>query len=207
MRKRIFSLVAILSGLFLWGCYPDGPEYTEDLDIVLTHHNPDYNFSSKSTYAMPDRIVKITGNLEEGESPELIPEEISDQVLSWIASNMESLGWERVATDASPDIILTPVEWESTTIYYYYDYWYWYWGGYYPYWGWGYPPVYYGGSYTTGTLMMTMMDPTDVGGNGNPIHEWTGILNGLLYDRFDANRVKTLIDKAFDQSPYLKTTN
>ena len=48
MRKKIFSLVAILSGLFLWGCYPNGPSYTEDLDVVITHHNPDYDFAAKS---------------------------------------------------------------------------------------------------------------------------------------------------------------
>jgi hypothetical protein len=203
MRKKIFSLVAILSGLFLWGCYPNGPTYTEDLDIVITHHNPDYDFVAKGTYAMPDKIVKITGNLQEGDLPEYLPDANANQILARIADNMESLGWTRVAVDASPDLLMAPAAWETTTITYYYDYWYWWWGGYYPYYPY-YPPV-YSYSYTTGTLLMSLMDPDELNGNGYPINQWTGVLNGILNDKFDATRVNKLIDQAFTQSSYLKT--
>ena len=197
MRKRTISFVAVLIGLLLWGCYPNGPTYTEDLDIVVTHHNPDYNFVANNTYAMPDKILKITGNLQEGDEPLFIPDVTATQILSRIASNLLDLGWERVALDAAtPHILLAPASIETTTVYYY-DWWYW---GYYPYYP--YYPV-YAGSYTTGTLIMTMMDPLDVGGNGNPIQEWTGLINGVLTDKFDPNRVNPLIDKAFEQSPYL----
>jgi len=71
---------------------------------------------------------------------------------------------------------------------------------YYPY----YPPV-YSYSYTTGTLLMTLIDPDELNGNGYPIHQWTGVLNGILNDKFDAARTTKLIDQAFDQSQYLKT--
>jgi hypothetical protein len=203
MRKKIFSLFGILSGLLLWGCYPHGPEYTQDLDIVVTHHNPDYNFVAKATYAMPDKIVKITGNLQEGDAPEFIPDVNASQILARIESNMTSLGWSKVAVDASPDLILLPAAWETTTIYYYYDYWYWWYGGYYPYYPY-YPPVYVS-SYTTGTLLMTLQDPTQLGGNGNPINQWTGFLNGVLNGSYNATRINGLIDQAFTQSQYLKT--
>jgi hypothetical protein len=102
-----------------------------------------------------------------------------------------------------------PASWETTTIYYYYDYWsYWY-GGY---WGWYYPyyPYYGGGyydSYSTGTLIWTVID-TDrslVGANGNPVFQWTAAVNGILTNVYSANRVNKAIDKAFAQSPYLKT--
>jgi hypothetical protein len=203
MRKKFFSLAVILGGLFLWGCYPDGPTYTEDLDIVITHHNADYDFATKGTYAMPDKIVKITGNLTEGELPEYLPAANATTILNAIASNMESLGWTRVDVNAQPDVLLAPAAWETTTISYYYDYWYWWWGGYYPYWPY-YPPV-YSYSYTTGTVLMSLVDPNELNGNGNPIHQWTGILNGILNSKFDGPRVTKLIDQAFDQSPYLKT--
>jgi hypothetical protein len=203
MKKRILSLFGILSALLLWGCYPDGPEYTQDLDIVVTHHNSDYDFVVKATYAMPDSIVKITGNLQEGDRPEYIPDVNAEQILARIESNMTLLGWSKVALDASPDLILLPAAWETTTIYYYYDYWYWWYGAYYPYYPY-YPPVYVS-SYTTGSLLMTLQDPTQLGGNGNPINQWTGILNGVLNDSFDATRMNDLIDQAFTQSQYLKT--
>ena len=74
---------------------------------------------------------------------------MATQILQHIADNMESLGWTRVAGEASPDVVLLPAAWETTTITYYYDYWYWWWGGYYPYYPY-YPPV-YAYSYTTGS--------------------------------------------------------
>jgi Domain of unknown function (DUF4136) len=202
MRKRPLLIVTVTAGLFLWGCYPEGPTYTEDLDIVITHHNPDYNFVAKSTYAMPDAIVKITGNLSEGDVPEFIPDAYASQITARIAANMESLGWQRVAVNASPDILLTTAEWETTTVLYYYDYWSWWWGGYYP--SYPYYPT-YGGSYTTGTLLMIISDPSAVGGNGYPIQQWTGAINGILNDKFNPDRVLPLVDQAFKQSPYLKT--
>ena len=203
MRKRIFSLAAILSGLFLWGCYPNGPSYTEDLDVVITHHNPDYDFAAKNTYAMPDSIVIITGNVQEGQRPEYIKDIYADKILQHIADNMESLGWTRVDGEASPDVVLLPAAWETTTITYYYDYWYWWWGGYYPYYPY-YPPV-YSYSYTTGTLLMNIEDPTQTGTNGNMIQQWTGALNGVMNDVYNDARISKLINQAFDQSQYLKT--
>jgi len=123
---------------------------------------------------------------------------------------MTDLGYQRVEIGATNvDLLLLPASWETTTISYWYDYWYWWWGGYYPGWGWGgyypyYPPVYVT-SYTTGSLVMNMMDRTQMGTNGNPILQWTGLINGVLTNTYDAGRVNTAIDKAFDQSPYLKT--
>lgn len=210
MKKRILTIVTIFSVLMLWGCYPQGPDYAEEMDVVLTYHTDDYDFEGKATYAMPDRIVKITGNVSEGEDPEFIPDVTAQMILATIADNMNALGWQRVNVNADPDLLLVPASWETTTIYYWYDYWYWWYGGYYPGWGWGggyypyYPPVYYS-SYTTGTLMMNLIDKDVLGANGNPVIQWSGAINGILTYSYDATRINTAIDKAFDQSPYLKT--
>jgi hypothetical protein len=203
MKKGIAFVPFILGILMLSGCYPQGPDYAEELDVVLTSHEEDYDFAAKSTYAMPDRIVKITGNVAEGEEPAFIPDVTAQKILTTIATNMADLGWRRVEVDDSPDMLLLPAAWEVTTIYYWYDYWYWWYGGYYPYWGYG-PPVYYT-SYSTGTLFMTLTDPDIVGSNGNPIRQWSGAVNGILTGTYDANRVTTAINKAFAISPYLQT--
>ena len=210
MKKRILTAVTIFSVFLLWGCYPKGPDYVEEMDIVLTYHSPDYDFDAKSTYAMPDKIVKITGNISEGEDPEYIPDATAQLILATIADNMDALGWQRVDVSADPDLLLAPASWETTTIYYWYDYWYWWYGGYYPGWGWGggyypyYPPVYVS-SYTTGTLLMTLIDKNVSGSNGNPVVQWSGAINGIMTYTYDATRMNTGIDKAFNQSPYLKT--
>lgn len=189
-------------GIFLFGCYPDGPEYTEDLDVVLTYFNDEYDFQSKTTYARPDRIVMITGNLQEGDDPVFIPDVTAALILSQIDENMADLGYQKVDVDDDPNLLLTPAAWETTSIVYWYDYWSWWWGGYYP--GWGYYPGYVS-SYSTGTLLMGLIDPTEVGANGNPVVQWTGAINGILTGSYNASRVDRAIDNAFDQSPYLKT--
>src|SRR5688572_20984259 len=59
MLKSKFSklMLVLVGGLGLWGCYPDGPEYYDDTDITLTQFDAQFDFSSKQTYAMPDKIV------------------------------------------------------------------------------------------------------------------------------------------------------
>jgi hypothetical protein len=204
MKKRIYYSVFIISVFLLSGCYPDGPDYVEEMDVVLTKHNDTYDFVSKGTYAMPDRIVKITGNAAEGDEPEFVPGITGDKILARIDENMRMYGWIKVDVSENPDLLLAPAAWETTTVFYYYDYWYWWYGGYYPYWGWGYPPMSYS-SYTTGTLLMTLMDPDVLETNGNPVKQWSGAINGILTGTYNASRVNAAIDKAFTISPYLKT--
>lgn len=212
MKRRI-PIFTFIAGMFLlWGCYPQGPDYAEEMDVVVTSHKETYDFASKATYAMPNKIVKITGDLAEGEEPGFIPDGTASKILTLIENNMTALGWTRVdiaSTNPEPDMLLVPASWETTTTFIWYDYWYWWWGGYYPNWGWGgyypyYPPVYYS-SYTTGSLLMNLIDKEVVGSNGNPINQWSGLINGLMTGVYDQTRVKTAIDKAFTISPYLKT--
>ena len=196
------GLAGVAVALMLVGCYPQGPDYIEDLDIVVTRFEDGYDFNAKQTYARPDRIVKITGDVQGNDEPEFIPDAIATPILANMDKNMVALGYVKVDIDDNPDLLLTPASWETTTIMYYYDYWYWWYGGYYPYWG--YP----GGSvstYTTGTLFMALADPDVTSANGNPIFQWVGAANGILTYTYSAARVNGVIDRAFAQSPYLKT--
>jgi hypothetical protein len=201
IKSKTIILMGTL-GIVLLGCYPQGPEYVDDLDVVLTYFEDDYDFAGKQTYARPDKIVKITGNLRDGDDPVFIPDATAALILAQIDANMQDLGYERVDVSADADLLLTPAAWETTTIVYWYDYWYWWWGGYYP--GWGYYPGYVT-SYSTGTLIMSLIDPAVIGSNGDPIVQWTGAINGLLTGSYNASRVNKAIDQAFDQSTYLKT--
>ncbi|MFN3841496.1 MAG: DUF4136 domain-containing protein [Cyclobacteriaceae bacterium] len=192
MKKFLFTA---LPALLLWGCYPAGPEYYEDLDVVVTSFDKSFDFASKGTYAMPDKIVKVSAEI--GSDPEYVKEPQNTQILSRIESNMTALGYTRVEDPADADLTLFPAAWTNTTIYYWYDYWCWY----YPYYcgyGWGYPSV---SSYTTGTLVMTLV--TD--GFIEPERVWTSAINGLLTRGSNITRVNKAIDQAFAQSPYLKT--
>jgi hypothetical protein len=196
MKIKKYLTFAVL-GFLLVGCYPDGPESYEELDVVYTNYTETFDFDSKGTYAMPDSIVKVTGNLAEGEKPEYVKEPYNTQILQKIEENMSELGWTRVNIPENADLVLFPAIWTNTTIVYWYDYWCWY---YYYYCGWGYPMA---TSYTTGTFVMTLVsnDAEFI----EPSSVWTAAVNGLLSGSYDILRVTKAIDQAFEQSPYLDT--
>jgi hypothetical protein len=201
-RKLLFIAVILI------GCYPKGPEYADELDLVYTNYDKTYNFQAGNTYALPDKIVKITGKLLEGETPSYIKEPFNTQILAQIEKNMTSLGWTKVGIDQTPDILLTPAAWENTTITVWYDWWYyygWWWGGYYPGWGGWYPGYPVVTSYSTGTLMMNITDPNNQSPDDRSPIVWTGIINGLFTGTYNTTRVNNAIDQAFTQSPYLNT--
>jgi hypothetical protein len=202
MKRRSKSIIYLVALVVLFaGCYPQGPDYVEDIDIVITNFKDEYDFKAKGTYARPDRIVKITGDVRDGEDPTYIPDAIAASILAQVDKNMTALGWQKVDVSANPDMLFMPASWETTTIVYYYDYWYWWYGGYYPYYPY-YPSV---STYSTGTLLLSLVDPDVISANGNPVFQWIGAANGIMTYTFDAGRVGKAVDQAFAQSPYLKT--
>ncbi len=204
-------LVMILSATLLLGCYPQGPEYAEDLDVVYTTYDSDYDFQAGSTYAMPDKIV-IDIEIDEGAiGPDTtyvyMNDILAQPLLQAIEDNMTNYGWDRVELEDAPDLVLTPAAIKSTT--YFYSYWYdWWYGGYYGgYWGWYYPPYYTVSSYTTGSLILVMADPSaaDESPIGASPTAWVAVGNGLFTGSYSVSRATGAVDQAFAQSPYLKT--
>lgn len=196
MKKNVIMLIGIV--ILLASCYPDGLEYYEETDIVFTNYTEGYDFAGKGTYSIPDKIVKITGNLAEGETPEYVKEPYNTQILNKIESNMSALGWTKVDDPEDASLALMPAVWTNTTIIYWNDYWCWYYY-YYCGWGWYYPT--YATSYTTGTFVMGLVASGD--DYIEPSGVWTAAINGLMSGSYDASRVNKSIDQAFKQSPYL----
>lgn len=202
--KQISALVLVL---LLGGCYPQGPEYAEDTDIVYTVFDEQYDFSQADTYAMPDKIVTDV-KIEDGDTTyEYMAERFATPIFETIDANMTALGYELVGIDEDPDLLLTPAAMSSTT--YFYSYWYdWWYGGYWGCcWGWYYPPYYTVSSYTTGTMLMVLSDPNQA--EDSPINRspavWMSAANGLVTFSYDISRVTESINTSFAQSPYLDT--
>jgi hypothetical protein len=207
MKNRTLIGFALAMPLLFAGCYPNGPEYIEEYDLVLTNYAPEYDFYSRTTYSLPDSVVNITGDVVEGGSPDMMDPGYADPILSSIRENLNARGWHEVGEAEDPDVVLLPSVFTSTTVTYYYDWWYW--GWYYPYYGYGwyYPGYYptYVTSYTTGTLLIQMTDPNDIPPTENVPVVWTAAFNGLLEGstRSLVQRVDEAIDQAFQQSDYL----
>jgi len=189
----------------LLSCYPAGPEYVEDVDVTYTTYDQKFDFQSRGTYAMPDKIV-VDVEIEDGDTTYIYMKDVfATPILAAIDDNMKANGWAKVGLAGTPDVVVTPAGISSTT--YFYSYWYdWWYGGWYGGWGWYYPPYYTVSSYTTGSMIITMADPNV--GTDNPINQsqtaWIAVGNGLFSGAYDISRVTKAIDEAFDQSPYLK---
>ena len=204
MKTKLTTVLPLM--VLLGACYPNGPEYVEDADVVATSYDVNYDFKAKATFAMPDRIV-VDVSIEQGDTTyEYMLPKFATVILEAIQTDMEALGWERVGINEDPDLLLTPAAISSTT--YFYSYWYdWWYGGWYGGWGWYYPPYYTVSSYTTGTMILVLADPNQ--GSDSPINRsqslWTMAGNGLFTGAYDVSRVTNAIHQAFKQSPYLKT--
>lgn len=216
-RKWLNALLLIAWGAFLTGCYPGGPEYTSDYNLVVTDYDQSFDFGSKLTYFMPDTVNFATNDEDIDEDVILGFERL---ILAEIESNMEARGYERVDStfQEEPDLLIavqviaisnSGVSWIPGGGW---------WGGLYPPgwgWGWGggwyYPPYYpIGYSYQTGTVLINLADPDDEiveDGETKPALKWFAAMDGLLSSSTDANQQRIIsgIEQAFDQSPYLQS--
>jgi hypothetical protein len=198
----------------LSGCYPEGAEYTEDLDLVYTNYSNQFDFASRKTYSIPDSVIKITGDVfndPDGDGkPTFLSAAYATVIVAQIKKDMAANGWTLVDKNANPDVIILTSSMTTTNIYYYYDWWYWDWWypGWYD-WGWYYPGYYYPSyvsGYRSGSVFIQMVDSKAAKTADNVPVAWNAIINGLAEgNTTDINaRIQTSIDKAFAQSPYLK---
>ena len=210
MSIKLCKWVLILLVTVLGACSPKGAQYYEELDLVYTNYNNTFDFKSKGTFAIPDSVIKITGNVFNGTGrPAMVNPVYGNTIIAELKKNMQAYGWTLVPKTSNPDVILLPSAMTTTEIYYWYDwaYWGWWYPGWYPGWGWYYPyyPT-YATAYRYGSVFVQMVDAT-VKGNGENIPVvWTAIFNGLAEgDATNINaRITTGLGKAFAQSPYLK---
>lgn len=205
--RKLLGLLPLASILFA-GCYPETPESISEYDVVYTNYSPTYDFTNARTYSLPDSVVLISGNLANGELPECMNPIYGDQILTRIRQNLNSSGWTEVNEVDSADVIVLPSVISSEVVSVY-NYGWGYWGWYYPYYGagWYYPgyyPTYT--SYTSGTLLMQMTDPSRISAANDVPVVWLAILNGVLEGSTAdlANRTLKSIDQSFTQSEYLK---
>jgi len=212
MKSKYWFYFLLLPTL-LAGCYPQGPEYTDELDLVLTNYDVNYDFKSSKTYAIPDSVIKITGDVftdpDGNGKPTFLAATYSVPLLAAINQNMANAGWTRVSQSASPDVVILPSNMTTTNIYYYYDWYYWDWWytGWYPYWGWYYPYYpYYVTGYRTGSIFLQMINRKVAVNTDNVPVVWSCIINGLAEGSSTdiITRAQNSVNSAFAQSPYLK---
>jgi len=210
----IAILTISVAGL-LSGCYPDKIDYLDEYDVAGTMYDESADFSSYVSFHVLDTVMHIT---EDGEDDPNLSRDHDELILGLVRQNMSDKGYMEMVTPDSlnwPDLEIL-VQVMSTDFYTYFSYWYDYWS-WYPGWDWWYPgypwypsyPWYPGGgyynSYTTGTLIMEILD-TDVSGEEKPGIVWMGLVDGLLIKNTSSTeaRLEKQINQTFIQSPYLQ---
>lgn len=206
MQRTSITTMALLGVALLTGCYPDTPDSIEEYDLVYTNFAPDFDFKAETTYALPDSVVKVTGNLQQGELPEMVNPVYANPLLARIRDNMNTYGWTEVDEANSPDVIVLPSAISTTTVIISDPG---YWGWYYPWYGGWYYPGYYPptiSSYSTGSLVIQMVDPNDLSATDSAPVVWVAAVNGLMEGSTSSivSRINQSVDRVFDQSEYLQ---
>src|SRR5215471_650586 len=94
------AALAFVAMAVLGGCYPKGAEYVEELDLVYTNHDTGANFQARHTYAIPDSVVKITGDVFNDPSGnnkvQFVGTQYATTMLAEINKNMSAYGYQKV---------------------------------------------------------------------------------------------------------------
>jgi hypothetical protein len=204
-RFHLLLLVTVL----LSSCYryPSIDARQEDRDLTLTFYDSLANFNEYTTVAVSDTVslLKIVNG-----SPvdSVVGEPYSSTIINSVTNNMIALGYTIVGENENPDLVmaLSVVDseidgWYQSGDCYYPPYWGW---GYY---GWGYCyayPVYYYDR--LGSAVIDMIDLKNYSGVGDYKGLWHASIQSYLDKSLDNTidaRLKSGIQEAFDQSPYL----
>lgn len=211
MKKILFfSALALLAV----ACHKEpSPQDGDNEYLVYTSPSKNVNFSQFQTFDLADSLLII------GQSDKPVYSQSNEALalIQAVRTNMEKLGY--IYTPANPDadlgIQMTYVIKTEKYVQYYNDpYWWLDYPGYWPsgYWGnwtgfyYPYPVTY---TYTTNALITDMVNLTNEVQEGEALEVvWTSYIGGPAGSsvQSDVNRMKTSIDQAFAQSPYLKKT-
>jgi len=205
-RGGVVGATLLLSALTFVACYTDYGLTYDDYDVVVTLYDKNTDFGAFKTFYLPDSVFLV------GDTTKKVSNEFDDLILSVVANNFESRGYQRITdTLASPppDFVVVTAKSTSTTVFFSGG---WY-GGYYPWYPWGpgygwYPwyPVGTVNSYSQGSVVVDLIDPARTDTVNKLIGSvWAGGVNGLLGDATSntRERIYNSVNQMFNQSPYL----
>ncbi len=189
-HRSISSIAAITALLTLLPLGCSDSDDDDECDIVVASKaDDDTDFTAYKTYAVPS----------EDDLPNDVPDEVRFNLETAIAAarvELDNLGFEEVALDADPDVVLFTLSTTrtETDIYYecqdgwWYGWWYWAWDPC----AWLVPiPV----EYTLGSLVVGLADPAE------EKVVFGGAAQGILECGDVNNRIVQAVDDIFDEYP------
>jgi len=233
MKKNLIKIALMLTVIIaIISCYPNDTIPVEDMDTVSTIYKAeDFSPAPNSTFIVWD-VVQIENEDSEdipynGEvDSEILNTTLNNLVALYGVENVTIISETEnpVPTPSNPNVqIITPDDPEPDnpqsiylasivlrektvgTIYYGYPWFGGWWGPCYYCW---YPPVIDFDQYDVGTVVLDFIDLRDIENVDSPSDlapSWIAAVRGLLSSSasFNAQRVTSGINQAFNQSPYL----
>jgi hypothetical protein len=222
LRRSAAILTIAAAAIAMSSCYPNAPENSEDFDVVATFYDQNADFTSLTSYSMPDSVVQVQISGSENRD---ISHDHDGDILAEVADQLAARGYQRENNpdQNKPDFVVL-VSAAATTEYDpyasdpWYSYWSWWWEGADSLpdvdVSWGLDFSWYSGSvvysYDVGALLVTLLDVRNVDtANGEDLNVlWMGTINGIITgnDLSVTRRVIEGIQQMFRQSPYLSKT-
>jgi hypothetical protein len=206
--KPSYSIIAVFAIAIGCSPEPDSKELYDEL-VVSTNYDPQANFASYATFAMPTDTI---GLVSESSDDTIITSSQSDfpkPVLEAILFNMTSKGYSRVARNENPDIGINVIVVNDLNVFQqlvYPDPFYYpgsYYSGYYGYSSYYYYPYVNTYAYNTGVLLIELVDLKNRTPDNKVRVIWTAYLGDIYSTISLIDQTESAIDQAFRQSPYI----
>ena len=213
MKRKIKMLATAAAVVFMTSCATDpglDSRLAEDL-VDITKYDVKTDFTQFKTFSIVDSVSVIYDN----DSSKVLNSQ-AQALLNQIVGDMQSRGYTIVdRKTGNPNLGINVGVVKITNVSYYYPGWYWDYGYYNPAY-WGYPSYEYWypyyppevTSYSTGTVIIDMVDLKNAPLHNNKIYVvWVAIIRGLMTGYHTTQDVLDNVDQCFAQTPQIRTNS
>jgi hypothetical protein len=156
-------------------------------------------------YVLPTDTIGYVSNTDRYDTIRTSPKfDLPRKVLQTVETNMNNLGYIRVASNENPDIGVNVYAVKDLNLFQQVIYPNYYYSGYYGYGGYYYYPYVQTYAYNTGSLVVEFVDLKNAAAN----KKYSVIWNAYMGDLFNAvnqlDQSVEAVNQAFKQSPYLQ---
>jgi hypothetical protein len=198
--KKVFLLCLVFAAFSSCRNLPDFDELSYKA-FVVTNHDSSADFTTYSKYFLPPSI----GSIGDDPNDSILDNGVAQPILNAIDANMQARGFVKETNPFLADLAFNVVTIKVTTVATMYPgYWWGYYGWYYPYYP--YYPYSYTYSYSTGSLIMDIVDVKNVPpGEERATVLWTNFSNGVLgVNSTNVTLAVEAVNQAFAQSLYIQ---
>ncbi len=207
MKIKVLSSLVIAGALSVSACQyvPDSASIVEEQLVAVTQYDVNVDYAQYATFSASDYVAVITGyNSQTGATTFTKNTGANAQaVINATIQNMTDRGYTYNGLTTGGDMNIQFTAFEVTNVNVYYPGWWWYDYPYYPYYPYPYAPVV--STYSTGSLVIDIVDKLNPIINPNKPNQypivWTGLVRGLLDGSHTTGQVTTTINECFAQTP------